>query len=183
MLDGFKITDQWMNNLSEAWNFTHLRFETIQEMSLRFYKERMNKDSNSYKRIMDDGFVDGVTFKKMDLVASARAIIHVDAAPEFLPWTLLLILQASDGHRLGVADYKPRNPFKIKIPTGTAEETKTIKVGKLVLFNNHKAHWMDKAKDDSIMFAALFSFRFRPTKEQAERRVNTKLKKVLNNNG
>lgn len=127
----------------------------------------------------------------IELIAAKKASIHNDPGPDFDPWSALWILQASRGHKLYVINYQPRvcnDPWIRSYEEGKMNdaakrlkpETVRLKAGQIVLFNEHKVHWMDGADDDSTMIAAVFTFKRKPkTKNQIEDRIFRELDKEM----
>jgi|ERR1035437_49090 hypothetical protein len=124
-----------------------------------------------------NGYIDITSRCGIDLLGCAKALPHTDPAPMFLTWSALWILQASSGHRLKITS--PASVFDVRVPKELVPEITPIKIGHVVLFNEHKTHWMDQARDKSVMFAAIFTFKSRPTRDKVEERIRLELKKNM----
>lgn len=100
-------------------------------------------------------------------LGSLSAKPHHD--PDFHPWSVLWVLQASHGHNLFVADHVPKGyGDTTRRPTRSPQWSQALLPGQLVLFCAHRTHWMEPAEDGSVMVAGTFEFKDRPSRADVE---------------
>lgn len=152
------------DSLLEVWTPTH-------EVILRAQGEALSGAGTGVLDGLDgeQGMVFASDQSGLPILGAYSAKPHND--PDFEPWTILWILQAS-GHELFVADHTPTGYGETtRIPRKRPTTSTLLEVGQMVLFLGHKTHWMPPSPDGSCMIAGTFEFRQRPTHDEAEATV------------
>lgn len=86
-------------------------------------------------------------------------------------WSALWILQAGKGHALHIADRTSRGNVRIRKPARAATTAVPLIVGRVVLFNAHRVHWLPPAEDEGTLVVANFDFDARPTREKVGAKI------------
>jgi hypothetical protein len=162
--------------LVEVWQ-APVDFDKARNHLCTIIEQRMGQYLLNAEGVCGDSisFEHGGSAAKIGILHSRIAKPHVD--DDFPEWSALWVLQAS-GQVMGIADHRPSNPpmagrRPLKSPMFAVVP---LRVGQLVVFNLHRTHWMDRARDRSLMVAASFDFQTRPSRSDVEKRIRAVLR-------